>query len=69
MNGNNVDRRLEQLRVILEPDGCELCRAWVGTVLTDDTGDHSRPEVCPNCGRFVKYGQIVHLEGVSLAAL
>jgi len=64
----DMSRRLDALEKRF-PEGCDVCRGWLPTVLCDDTGDCLRPEVCPQCGRRVPIEMTVTLSGVRLAAV
>jgi hypothetical protein len=63
---NDSNRRLERLELVIRPLGCPTCRHWDSTVIGDDDGNFTRPEACPTCGRFVPYGDVVMIHGVSI---
>jgi hypothetical protein len=61
---NGAAGRLVRLeRVLARPPGCAHCRRWAGTVIRDEAGGASRPEVCPACGRDVPATTVVELGG------
>jgi len=51
------------------PLGCPTCRFWVDTVLGDDDGSRSRPDACPECGRYVPIRTVIVIQGVPWSAL
>jgi hypothetical protein len=65
-------KKLEARLAVLErrqPVGCETCRFWHRTIVVtldadgNETGA-SRPEVCPDCGRWVPIGHVLQIVGV-----
>jgi hypothetical protein len=53
-------QRLGKAEAVLRPlPGCAVCRWWDGSVVGDDTGKRSRPQVCPGCGRVVPVQRLV----------
>jgi len=65
-----VQRRLANVEAVLRPPlGCAICQRWDGTVVGDDTGKRSRPEVCPGCGRLVPVRMLAIVVGMDLDRL
>jgi hypothetical protein len=67
-----VAKKVATRLVVLErlvPVGCPTCRFWSEIVLGDDTGARSRPERCPECGRFVPIKQTIIILGVPIDAV
>jgi hypothetical protein len=63
-------KRLVQAEAVLRPlPGCAVCRRWDGSVVGDDRGKRSRPEVCPECGRIVPVQRLVMVVGLDLDRL
>ena len=63
-----LKRRIADLE-FLTVVGCESCRFWHDTVLRDDEGNRSRPESCPDCGRYVAITHELHIVGIPLDLL
>ncbi len=63
-------KRLVQAEVALRPrPGCSVCRRWDGSVVGDEAGKRSRPEVCPGCERVVPVRRLVMVVGLDLDLL
>jgi hypothetical protein len=65
-------KRVETRLVTLErrvPVGCPTCRVWSTTILGDEDGSRSRPEVCPECGRTVPIHTVVIIANVPWSAV
>ena len=60
-----LQRRLAELEFVHRVE-CDTCRFWFGMVRVDDAGTMSRPEHCPECGRFVPITCEVHIVGLPL---
>jgi hypothetical protein len=46
------------------PVGCATCCTWMPIVIEDDSGGRSRPDVCPECGRYMPATEIRMLIGI-----
>lgn len=64
-------RRLDRLDVVFKPIGCDACRCWSSaeTIVCDEAGVCTRPELCRACGRHVPIHDVITLVGVDLSAL
>ena len=49
--------------------GCSVYRQWDGSVVGDETGKRSRPEVCPECGRVVPVRMLAIVASMDLDRL
>lgn len=67
---SGIGTRLGKVEAVLRPTpGCSTCRRWDGSVVGDDTGKRSRPEICPGCGRVVPVRMLAIVVGMDLDVL
>jgi hypothetical protein len=67
---SGIGTRVGKVEAVLRPPrGCSMCRRWDGSVVGDDTGKRSRPEVCPDCGRVVPVRMLAIVVGKDLDRL
>jgi len=65
-----IETRVGKVEAVLRrPPGCSTCRRWDGTVIGDDEGTRTRPEVCPGCERVVPIQTLVIIADVDLERL
>ncbi len=62
-----LSKRLTKAEAVLRPPpGCAVCRRWDGTVVGDETGKRSRPEVCQEGGWVERVRMLAIVAGIDL---